>query len=76
MTNNFEELNGLTEQEKELALKILKQYEKDGSSDIYNKILYEDYEEIPVSIEEFLHNPTYLGRGLINAEGKFTLYPY
>ena len=76
MLSNFEELNELNEKEKELALKILKEYSTQGNSSLYNKILYEDYEEIPVSVEEFLHNPRYLGKGLTDQEGRFTLFPY
>ena len=73
---NLEELNNLSEEEREVALQILKQYSETGSSNIYNQLLYEDYDEIPVTIEEFLHNPKYLGNGLIDEEGRFTLYPY
>ena len=36
---NFSELDRLNEAEKELALKILKEYEKNGYSDIYNKLI-------------------------------------
>lgn len=69
-------LDDLNEVEREAVLKILKEYTNTGSSDTYNDILYSDYEEIPVSIDEFLHNPKYLGKGLINEEGTFTVYPY
>lgn len=70
------ELNNLNEREKELALKILKEMSSKGESQIYNDLLYSDYEEIPVDIETFLRDPNYLGKGLINDEGKFTVYPY
>ncbi len=73
---NLEELNNLSEEEREVALQILKQYSETGNSNIYNQLLYEDYDEIPVTIEEFLHNPKYLGSGLIDEEGRYTLYPY
>lgn len=73
---DYKELEGLSEAEKEAVLKILQEYSDNGNSDTYNNILYSDYDEIPVSIEEFLHNPMYLGKGLINEEGKFTVYPY
>lgn len=71
-----QELNGLSEQEKATVLKILQEYSTQESSKTYTNILYSDYDEIPVGIDEFLHNPKYLGRGLINEEGKFTVYPY
>jgi len=76
MTNNFEELNQLSDKEKELALKILEEYSNAGNSSTYTNIIYEDYNEIPVGIEEFLHNPKYLGNALTDAEGRFTIYPY
>lgn len=70
------ELNTLNEQERELVLKILDEISKNGNSQIYNDLLYSDYEEVPVDIETFLKDPNYLGKGLINDEGKFTVYPY
>lgn len=76
MSNDFKELNNLSQQEKEVALKILQQLTTDGSSNLYNELLYADYEELPVDIDTFLKDPKYLGRGLINEEGKFTVYPY
>ena len=76
MTGNFDELNNLTPEEKEVALQILKEYSNKGTSNTFNKIILSDYEEIPVSIYEFIHNPIYLGKGLTDAEGRFTLFPY
>lgn len=76
ISNEFEELNNLSASEKELALKILSEYSNTGNSSTYNELLFSDYEEIPVDIETFLHNKRYLGRGLINEEGKFTVYHY
>lgn len=76
MNYNLEELNGLNEKEKELVLKILEEYSNKGSSDQLDKLVYDDYEEIPVTISEFLHNKDYLGNALYNIEGKFTLFPY
>lgn len=76
MTDNKNSLQSLSPKELKLALEILQEYKNSGSSDTYSKILYSEYEEIPVDIETFLHNPKYLGRGLTDAEGRFTLYPY
>ena len=42
------ELNNLSEKERDLALQILKEISTDGTSQIYNDLLYSDYEEIPV----------------------------
>lgn len=72
----LEELNGLSEEEKEVAIKILEEYSNKGVSSKFNSLLYEDYEEIPISIKEFLHNPEYLGKGLTDEEGRFTIFPY
>ena len=69
-------LDSLTEQEKEAVLKILSEMSNEGTSNTMNSILYDDYNEIPVDIGTFIHDPYYLGRGLMNAEGKFTLFPY
>ena len=71
MTN----LNNLSEKEKQEVLKILNQLSS-GDSSSYNALLLEDYDEIPVDIETFLHDPKYLGNGLIDEEGRFTVYPY
>ena len=75
MYENFEELEGLNPQERELALKLLSDI-SEGDISNYHDLLYEDYDEIPVTIEEFIHNRKYLGNGLINSEGKFTIFPY
>lgn len=66
----------LSEIERQEVLKILKQVSSTGTSDIYSKLLCEDYDEIPVDIETFLKDPKYLGKGLIDDEGRFTVYPY
>lgn len=78
MSNSSHEeiLKNLTAEEKALALSILKELEDKGESKTLTDLIYNDYEEIPVTIEEFLRNPTYLGAGLINTEGKFTVFPY
>lgn len=74
--SNMQGLEGLSEREQQEVLKILEQFSVDGKSENLNKLLYQDYIEIPVDINTFLHSSTYLGNGLIDAEGRFTLYPY
>lgn len=69
-------LKNLSEEERMVALKILKELQKNGRSNLYDDIRYSYYDEIPVSIHEFLHNPHYLGKGLTNEEGKFTVFAY
>ena len=68
-------LDTLSTKEKEYALKLLSEISS-GDTSNYHELLYEDYDEIPVTIEEFIHNRNYLGNGLINSEGKFTIFPY
>ena len=70
------ELNNLTEEEKQVAIQILKQYSQSGSSEVYQDLIYRDYDELPVDIETFLYNDEYLGKSLIDAEGRKTVYPY
>lgn len=68
--------DGLSEKEKQLALSILSDYSKDGKSETFDTMRFNDYEEIPVDIDTFLHNPTYLGSSLVDNEGRFSVYPY
>ena len=76
MTYDESLLEGLSEKEKAEVIKILQELSNSGKSKTYDNILYDDYEEIPVDIETFLKDPMYLGKGLINEEGKFTVFPY
>lgn len=74
MTNTI--LNNLTEDERKAALEILKQISDNGVSDRLNSLMLEDWAEIPVDIETFLHDRRYLGNALYDQEGNFTLFPY
>lgn len=76
ISNEFKELENLSKEEKELALKILSEYSNKGSSDTYTELLISDYEEIPVDIDTFLDDPKYLGKGLTDEEGRKTVFPY
>lgn len=71
-----QELNGLSPEERSAVLKILQEYSTGDNSSTYNQLLFEDYEEIPVDINTFMHNKKYLGNALYDAEGKFTIFPY
>lgn len=74
---HLDELQGLSEQERNLALEILNQYSQQGQSNIYDNLKYQDYEEIPVDIITFMDDPHYLGKGLMNPDtGKSTVFPY
>ena len=72
---NKEQLERLSPEERKIALDILKQYANKGSSDIFNNLVYNDYEEIPVDIETFIDDENYLGNGTMS-EGKSTVFPY
>lgn len=76
MSYNEDVLKDLSEEEKRIALDILKQFSNEGKSKTFEDLLYQDYEEIPVDIETFMKDPQYLGSGLTNEEGKFTIFPY
>ena len=71
--NHLAELNPA---ERAYALKILEELTTSNISNTYENLVYSDYDEIPVDIDTFLTDPDYLGKGLINDEGKFTVFPY
>lgn len=71
-----EKLKGLPEEERKVALEILKQYSEGGKSELYEALKYADYDEIPVDIHTFLHDKKYLGAALYDPDGRFTLFPY
>lgn len=73
---DLDEIKNLSEKEKQKLEIILAEYSQKGKSDTYNALLWNDYEEIPVDIETFLKDPRYLGKGLIDKEGRFTVFPY
>ena len=69
-------LDNLTEQEKQAVLKILKEYSETGKSEYYNKLLLQDYKEIPVDIITFIKDRKYLGNAWHSSDGKCKLYPF
>lgn len=68
-------LENLTEQERQIALQILKEISEQGSSSTLEELKYNDYKEIPVDIETFLRDREYLGYAWHDAEGNFKLFP-
>lgn len=74
--DKINQLENLTEEEKKAVLDILNEYSNKGTSNIYQNLIYADYKEIPVDIDTFLHDPRYLGKGLVDDEGRFTVFPY
>ena len=73
---DFSILNKLSDSEKELALSILKEYSNKGESEKLNSLLLEDYNEIPVEIEQFITDENYLGKAWKDKTGKLKLYPF
>lgn len=69
-------LNNLSEEERAAAIKILQEYAIEGKSDLLEELKYADFAEIPVDIETFIHEKQYLGNGLYDQEGRFTVYPF
>ena len=69
-------LDSLSPVEKELALSILEEYSKEGKSEQLNKLILEDYQEVPVDILTFVDDDNYLGNAWHDSEGKSKLYPY
>lgn len=69
-------LNDLSPEERKLALDMLKEIAATGKSETLDKLKYGDFEEIPVDIHTFLHDKRYLGNGLYDQDGRFTLFPY
>lgn len=76
MFENLQEFEQLNEEEKKAALKILQEISVKGSSDTLNNYMYSDYDEVPVTIHDFMHNKKYLGNALYDPEGRFTVFPY
>ena len=75
MYENFEELEGLNPQERELALKILGEYSDSGSSSTYQKMVLSDFKEVPVDIITFMKDRKYLGNAWHLPNGKCKLFP-
>ena len=68
-----EQFNKLNVEEQKLVLTILDELSKTGKSETLDNVWYQDYNEIPVSIKEFITNPYYLGKSTRNGE---SIYPY
>lgn len=78
---DLEVLNGLNEEERQLALEILKQMSEDGTSSLLDNLKYGDFEEVPVDIDTFLDDDRYLGKGLWEVDARSgtrrcTIFPY
>lgn len=63
-------MNGLSPEERQAVLTILNEQKDNGASQSLRDLIYTDYEEIPVSAEEFITNPHYAGNYMQ------TIYPF
>lgn len=73
---NIPELEGLSEKERKMVLDILAEYSSTGASKTLNSLTYANYKEIPVDINKFIDDDTYLGNAWKDSEGKTKMYPY
>ena len=62
-----ESYNELTQEEKELVNETISAMVK-GDSSLYDELYYTDYQEIPVSFEQFITDDRYLGKSTRNGE--------
>lgn len=77
MPDNLDKkLEGLSEEEKQIVLKILNEYSESGVSSTLQEIQNADYKELPVDIETFLTDDRYLGKAWKDASGNSKLYPF
>lgn len=68
-------LENLTDNERKEVLSILDDFAKTGNLDKLQSYIDADYEEKPVTIQEFVTNPEYLGESL-NEGGNLSVYPF
>lgn len=68
----LDSIDNFTDKEYEVFIKMLAEA-TEGQSSTFEEYSLVDYEEIPVSIEEFIINPEYIGRSTDNGKA---LYPY
>lgn len=54
--------DSLSEPEQQTMIKILQELQETGSSETYEAVWLQDYEEIPVDIDTFLESDEYLGK--------------
>ena len=74
-------LDGLSPEERKLALEILNELSESGESTTLKDLQMSDWDEWPVDIMTFISDERYLGRGLyivddITGERKCTVFPY
>lgn len=66
-------LENLKDDERDLIIQSLNELSETGISPTMNNLWGEDYDEVPVSIEEFISSNEYIGKSFKNGKG---IYPY
>lgn len=66
-------LENLKDDERDLIIQSLNELSETGISPTMNNLWEEDYDEVPVSIEEFISSNEYIGKSFKNGKG---IYPY
>ena len=69
-------LEGLSQEERDVVLTMMKEFSSCGESKTYNDLLYSDFKEIPIDIETFLTDDRYLGKAWKETSGKSKIYPF
>lgn len=62
-----------SKQEQEILVQILQELSTDGDSSTYRNLWLQDFKEVPVSIDQFICDPYYLGS--VNRNGE-AVYPF
>ena len=62
-----------SKQEQQILIQILQELSVDGDSPTYRNLWLEDFKEVPVSIDQFICDPYYLGS--VNRNGE-AVYPF
>lgn len=69
-------LDTLSEEEREQVISILSDFVETGSSEQFQALVDKDFEELPVDIETFITDPTYLGGSYTDDNGRCIVYPF
>lgn len=73
--SSYLELEGLSEEEKRVALKLLSELNL-GNEKVYQEFKFSEYKEVPVDIITFIKDDLYLGKAWHLPDGTCKLFPY
>lgn len=69
------EVSELNSEERKYLFRVLQDL-KGGKAEAVKAFFETDYDETPVSVDQFLDDPRYLGRSLVGKDGVHLIYPY